>query len=463
MVRETLPNGEEVLQVYSAASITLDKNREGRVDPLTAGSHSDHFAHELLGYVKADVARDRIDDAKAMVDFWLENIAEDGRVPHMIVDSTSFRRLYFDRHVVAAEENDNGELITPLAAMPIISLSALAVANALPANESRGWTRRILPKIQEIKEWQYRERAGSDGLIIQLHPDETFFRHGEVNKHILDNLEIDKRFKFTRFAESTPAKFMKNPIRTFRQIKGGGKVAGFGGPTYDANQYMSTDTAARTWDVLHNAFGDFRSQDLAANALMVADNEALEELYEIIGEKPPGHLLSCFATTGYNFQEFWDQEEEKFATRLPDTGELLTEQTGVEAYIALLGRTAMNEVQVDAVLESLDIATTLTEFPLATGKNSGKVQSGAMSPMINGLVFSALDPTSERESMLRLRISNSLIDSWNKSSNYKKPKKSFAEAADSHTGEPLGAEHWGPSAAAAVAVSKELIKPKNES
>ncbi|MBI5357304.1 hypothetical protein HZB74_00430 [Candidatus Saccharibacteria bacterium] len=454
----------ELLEFQMVASRELDKSRvEGRPDPITAKSHTDTWPHELLAFERADLALGKTENAKAMVDFVLDNIAADGRVPHMVVDGTSFRRIHADRRVLKAEKNEQDEWISPLSAMPVMNLAALDVARKLPDAERQGWLDEILPKLLKIKEWQYRERDfDKDGLLTQLHPDETIFRHGEVNKHILDSLEIDKRFKFTRIAESAVGRLVRHPVRTFRQLKGGGKVAGIGGSTYDANQYMSTDTAARTWDVLHNAFGDFRLKDLTANAFLVADNEALENLCEMAGRGGIGHLQVHFARTKQGFQKFWNTDEQKFAS-LTDSGESLAEYSGAESALSLLGRSAMSDIQVKRVVGSLKKSTRVN-FPIATGAEGGdKIHRGAMHPMINMLIYSALESSNPREKDLKHRLGTAIVKAYNHSGMYdkKRGRRKFSEAYEPGNAKPVGVDLWAPTMASAVVVSRDMLTELN--
>ena len=59
MIRPELSR-EDLLIVNTEAYVALEKSREGRVDPLTAKSHSDHWAHELYVYTLADIARGNV-------------------------------------------------------------------------------------------------------------------------------------------------------------------------------------------------------------------------------------------------------------------------------------------------------------------------------------------------------------------------------------------------------------------
>lgn len=456
----------ELLEFHAVASEELNKSRvEGRPDPITAKSHTDTWPHELLAYERADIALGKTENAKAMVDFVLDNISADGRVPHMVIDSTSFRRRHADRRVLKAEKNEEGEWISPLSAMPVMSLAALDVAQELQDTERQEWLDKILPKLLKIKEWQYRERDfDKEGLLTQLHPDETIFRHGEVNEEVLNRLEIDKRYKFTRKAEG----LANNPVnralvRTFRQIKGGGKVAGIGGSTtYDASQYMSTNTATRTWDVLHNAFGDFRLKDLTANAFLVADNEALESLCEMAGRGGIGHLQVNFARTKKGFQKFWNPDEQKFAS-LTDSDESLAEYSGAESLLSLLGRSAMTDIQVSRVVQSLE-RSTKANFPIATGsEDDNKIHRGAMHPMINMLIYSALESSNPREKDLKHRIGIAIVKAYGQSGVYdkKRGEKKFSEAYEPGNAKPAGAESWAPTMASAVVIGRDMLSELN--
>lgn len=465
MNRGEISAATELLEFQMVASGELDKHRvEGRPDPITAKSHTDTWPHELLAFERADLALGKTEDAKAMVDFVLDNISADGRVPHMVIDSTSFRRRHADRRVLKAEKNEEDEWISPLTAIPVMSLAALDVARELPVAERQEWLDIILPKLLKIKEWQYRERDfDKDGLLTQLHPDETLFRHGAVNDEVLARLEIDKRYKFTRKAEG----LANNPVtralaRTFRQIKGGGKVAGIGESTYDASQYMSINTAARTWDVLHNAFGDFRLKDLTANAFLVADNEALESLCEMADRGGIGHLQVHFARTKQSFQKFWNPGEQKFAS-MTDSGESLAEYSGAESFLSLLGRSAMSDIQVRRVVESLERSTKVN-FPLATGAEGGdKIHRGAMHPMINMLIYSALESSNPREKDLKHRIGTAIVKAYSQSGAYDKKhgENKFSEAYEPGSAKPVGAESWAPTMASAVVVSHDMLTEFN--
>lgn len=456
---------EKLTILRSEASRQLDANRGDRVDNLTATSHSDHWAHELYLNASADIAQGRVDNAKEMINFWVENIAEDGRVPHMIIDSTSWRRRHIDRRVLKAEKNPNGEWITPLSAMPNMSLSALTVAEAIEdESERKQWLDKILPKLTTIKEWQYRERdIDGDGLLSQLHPDETFFRHGTLAEHVLKQKPATKKEKYTEQADKrSDNKLVGGFIRKFRKSKFTGGASGAGDSSYDPDQYMSVGTAARTWDAMHHSFGEkFKIKDVAANALFIRDNEAYERICEYAGDSTPGHLAINFARTKENFGKFWDEKLQKFGS-LDSSEESLAEHVGAEASLSLLGRTAMNDIQVVKVLSSIEDKAFSANFPLATGDQPEKIHRGAMHPDINFLVYMALDSSSPRESAIKARIGNSVTAAYfNSAANNKSQKSKFSQAYNPNTSRSLGADYWGPTAAAGLVMSVDLLKSSN--
>ena len=326
-------------------------------------------------------------------------------------------------------------------------------ANNLPEGSTReSWVQKVLPGLEKIKLWQYQERdMYRDGLIVQTHPDETFFRHGTGNKEALERL---KESKLSRLEEKTRNnQFVQNVARLYLQLKGGGKVLRRGDSTYDAGQYMSLRTAAK----LYGAKDDFRLQDVAVNGVMIADNQAIEELYAIAGKTIPDHLKINFMKTRSSLNKLWDEESGAFVSRLPQSNELLAGHMGAEPYIALLGRAAMSTEQFNLTLSALERDTVARNFPVSTGHEDGLIHRGAMHPMVNFLMFNALESDIERERNLKQAIGESVVQAYLASKKGKNGHGKFSEGYNSVTGTPIGASYWGPTAAANVIFCRALL------
>lgn len=459
---------EQLPRFIKDAAIPLNVNRGDRIDNLTDKAHPDHYAHELLVDIRSDIALGRVGKAKDTIDFWLANATEEGRVPHMMPHVSGIRRTLVDRHVVRASKNDNGEWITPTSAMPVMSISALLVAEAMSDEERAKWSNGIMPKLTSIKEWQYRERDfDGDGLLSQIHPDETFFRNGKANEKVLQDLPANnKNYRLTRLHERIKKskiiseEFINNRVNAVRKRKATSKVFNDRKSSYDARQFMSVSTGARIWDVYHKAFGDFRIKDVSANALFVADNDAYQQIAEYADTEMPEYLKSKMVNTKSSFQKFWDVEAQEFAS-LDREGNSLAEYSGPEKFLALIGRSAMSDIQVIKVVDKIRELAEGHNFPLPTGGEPEKAQRGAMHPMINMLVFMALDKSNERESEVRSRIGLSVYRAYINSAAYGDKASRFSQGYNPNTGESIGADYWGPTAAAGLVMASDILEQAN--
>ena len=186
----------ELLDVQAKAVRNIERNRSGRIDPLTANSHTDHWLEELPVNIEADLARGKIDSAKSMCDFWLDRVDSDGRTPHMIINTDGFnvislRRRFIDRRILKAKKLENGEWATPLNGPPLLSSVALRIAESLPEDQAEEWVGSVLPKLNDVKEHHFNSAKSEydDGLLTQYHQDEMLLRDGTVTEHIAENLE----------------------------------------------------------------------------------------------------------------------------------------------------------------------------------------------------------------------------------------------------------------------------------
>lgn len=459
MIKGEVPQGA-LGEIQSSAYCALEMSRGARVDPLTAKTHTDSWLHELPVYVDAYIAKDNVYQAQKMLEFWLARTAPDGRVPHMIIDTTSMRRRLIDGPIVQkAKRIENGPMITPHSGPPVLSTVALAIAEAIPESKRESWVEGVLPKLEEVKRWQYRERGTyKDGLLVSHHPDETLFRYGRTNERILERLEEGKFSKTEKITRNNPlVQALANTYRRWQGDDGRG-----GDSAYNPSDYMSLKTASKLYDSTFAGKDDFRLQDVAVNALLIADNQAMQEIYSFTTNKSlPGDIFINIARTEHYFDKLYDPAVARFVSRIPDSHELLTQDTSPESLIALVGKRAMNSEQRAMTLLSLGKQLSGVEYPLSTGdkKNTtpSKIHRGAMHPLANFLIFKSLDSANIEEASLKLELGNAAVQGYLDSGDWSKyAARKFAEGYDSDTGKPVGKNYWGPTAASILVMARQL-------
>jgi hypothetical protein len=256
---------EQVQGAQAHASQELAESRtEGRherVDPVNSPTHPDHWLGDLPVYVTSDLAEGKVKDAQGMVRFWLDRTAADGRAPHMIIDDSSWRRRHIDRRVqMASKLEESGAFASPFSGPPVLSSCALEIAEALPEGERASWAQEVLPKLTEVKRYQYGERdIFDDGLPVQIHPDEVLLRAGRVSDAALAQLPGSKLIDLERAMRgANPVQRLAKGFRRWqgddsRRARDRGRSHDHdnspAAATYDSDDFMGLDTASRVYTV----------------------------------------------------------------------------------------------------------------------------------------------------------------------------------------------------------------------
>lgn len=476
------PTLNQVQSVQALASAELAESRENRLDPMNSPTHPDHWLTELPGYVMSDVSEGNVDGAQNMVRFWLDRITPNGRAPHMVIDDSSWRRRHIDRRVQMADKLENGAFVSPFSGPPVLGSCALKVAEALPETKRTAWAQEVLPKLIEVKRYQYEERdIFDDGLPVQIHPDEVLLRHGRVSDAVLAKLPESKLTDVERFAQNI------NPLQRiaqgYRRWQGDDSRHGARGKdgatsTYNSDAFMGLDTASRIYTLLgttrKNNFNarqlaestgrdglpdGYIVQDPAITGMLLADNQALAELAKLAGQQLPTDIEQAIANTEAGTAQHWDESAGRFAARLPQRKVLLPHETGIEGSLMLLslGGAALQEAHVDetirdALMTEYAAALKVPTARIRSQQEAGTIDRGGFSPSINLLLHQALGSYEghDKAAVLRQRIGRSIIAAYTGSN-------MFARQYDSITGRPIGQGIWRPSAAAALVVSHDLL------
>ena len=251
--------------------------------------------------------------------------------------------------------------------------------------------------------------------------------------------------------------------------------------TYDADAFMQLSTAARVYTLLgtvrRNNFNarqlaestgrgglpdGYFLQDPAFVGMLIADNQALTELYAMAGQPLPSDLTAAIDQTKQNLSVLWDDVGCQFAARLPQEKILLPEQTGIEAAFMLLGGVALQQTHIDqTILHALRHSETL-QLPTITSRDeaaAGKIDRGGFSPWMNSMLYRALGMLFEghdEAKLLQRRIGISILEACIGTRDAT-GKVIFSRQYNSRTGQPIGQSVWRPTAAAVQLVAADML------
>lgn len=473
-----------------------------RTNPQT---HPDFWANELPIYVDAllvdaELKPENVAIARQHVEFWLDNIDQDGRIPHMIINSLPFsltalrnikdrdvrnglRRTIFDRRVQKSYKNEQDNYISSKTGAPVLSIAALRVAEAMPAGEREAWIEKIYPMLVHVKAKQYED--SKDALPLQTNPDETLQRGNQLNEHLSSQIELSPRQE--RFVKTfSESKIFQKFSNAFRRYQGKDTV-NVGENSYDSEKLMKLHPALKMWV---NFFADkkqFAAQDVAIAALFVKDNSAFQKISDMIWR--PNVFEDDFKQSEAAFREMQDEETGRFVSR-DGAGDLRPELTAVESCVALVGRSALSGAEVTGIIDDIQTRIEDTEVPLHTGLTAeddmSKVEMGAVNPLINWLVWNELNSGGDslREQRLKHEIGDRTLQlvvqpeldkvNLQQKTRFSKAldrilKRSqantvpdvlcvdkFARAYDARTGRAVGGQnYWSPTAAVIKICSKK--------
>lgn len=474
---------KEVKDLYGDAQTWLEgHHREGGYTE-TSASHTDAWGENGLPYVVAALLRGNRQAAMDELSVLLDAATPGGRLPHMILDSTSVRRKVLDRHIHKAERLPDGTLVSPLVSPPIASLAAREIALSFNGPKRQEWAVSVLPRLIAATEWRYANRdIFDDGLPVQISPDEMLLRSGSVAARALAALPESKLTKLeTKVRNVKSAQGVAERFRVW-QAKDHSDPRG----TVEVADLMQLSTAARMytlWNTLrrndHNAkllsesvnkHGEpdgFLMQDVAIDALLIADNQALVELANLAGAQLPEELVGSMQKTRQSFGLHWSEELGRFCSRNPKTGELY-DTTGAESFVALLASgpsgSTIETNQWIQTLMSANLPGWNTNFAIPTGfipenlpQASRFLDRGAMSPSINALVTIGLREIVEVPAADKLRQRLDWAVLYAVGGTALKNEVSFARQFSSDTGDPIAQGHWGPTASAVAQSASRVL------
>ncbi|MEK7059833.1 MAG: hypothetical protein AAB971_03690 [Patescibacteria group bacterium] len=282
----------------------------------TSPSHPDNWGANLEANVEAHLAMGRLDRAHVEYGRWeAARFPETGLASHYLLGSHMrgggmIETNWIDARVQKVIELPNGEKVTPLAAPPNWVIAAEKIADFMEPDRAKLWVEGIFDDLCTSSMALYHERSIDDqgGLIVQLHQDELTFSGGAL-------AQIAK----SKTGASSRTQVIQQLNRAALAVREW--------VTEPSEQERLNGT------LYHKDFTPV--VDVAINALMAANNQALQRLADDYGLTIPFELQRRIRNT---------------ERALPD---LIREETGLpEPHTASLERVFANLSHASYSIES---------------------------------------------------------------------------------------------------------------
>ncbi len=205
---------------------------------------------------------------------------------------------------------------------PMLAEAIVRVGQKMKTVERRSWYRQVWPNLLAYHEWLYRERdPHGEGLVLQVHPWETGLDNSppwmsELQNHLLPTwIRIVKALRLDLIIGLFR--------RDTRKIPDGQRLSTVEAlALFDAQRRLRRK-AYNTSDILDHSL--FVIEDLAFNSILVRANDHLLDIARSIRADVPPELLKNMKLTVKAFEELWDPYTEMYYPRDFVTHRLLKE------------------------------------------------------------------------------------------------------------------------------------------
>jgi neutral trehalase len=254
----------------------------------------------------------------------------------------------------------DGIATTGITQPPILAEAIVRIGEKLSWPERRQWYESIFPDLIKYHQWLYAERdPHKEGLILQIHPwevgmDNTPPWMAELHDHQLSwwiraikQSRLDTVItKFRRDTKNIPSDERFNTIEALAMYDIQRRLRR---KAYDINRILD-----------HSMFA---IEDVGFNAILIRNNQHIEDIAKSIKYDLPKSLLTNFRKTRQSFNQLWDNYSEQYFSRDFITHKLLNEPS-IAGLLALYSGSIPNEHAKALVHSMKDRHSFATNYPL---------------------------------------------------------------------------------------------------
>lgn len=246
-----------------------------------------------------------------------------GMLPHLIFDPHP--RHHREHNLWQSWLNPhapNGVITSGITQPPLLAEAVVRVGQRLKLPQRRSWYKLMYPHILAYHDWLYNERAGTDGLIVIVHPYESGMDNSPPLVHELREHAWPWWVKLLeKSGVDNIANLVRRDVRHVDPAERASNIEAI------AQWALLKRLRSQAWDsrkILENP--RFGLQDIAFNSIFVRANKHLVDIAKTIGKPLPDGLKEDMRRTRENLENLWDEETGFYLSRCL-TGESIHEPT----------------------------------------------------------------------------------------------------------------------------------------
>ncbi len=306
-----------------AFQVLQDNDRSSYTQPA-----ADLYPHQWLwdscfvaiGLVHKDPQRAMIEIKSLFKGQWAN-----GMIPNIIFNNDPAYRT--DRNIWRSWTNPyapDNIATTGITQPPLLAEAIYRIGEKLSWPERRTWYESVFPYLLKYHQWLYSERdPHQEGLVLQIHPweigmDNTPPWMSELQNHqlswwirLIKDAHLD--YPITKFRRDTKHIPARERFDTLEALA-----------LYDIQRRLRRK-AYNIQRILDHSM--FAIEDVGFNAILIRNNQLLENIAKSIKYTIPQPLLSSFKKTRQSFNQLWDDLNQIYLSRDFITHRLLNESS----------------------------------------------------------------------------------------------------------------------------------------